>query len=438
MSGTQLLAVGFLGMILLGTILLMLPISSKQGIWTDPLTALFTATSASCVTGLIVVNTFEYWSTFGHVVLIVMIQIGGLGFITLGSGILLLQQRHFGLRERNWLKDSLNVLEYKGLTGLLALVLKGTLLFEGVGALILAIRFIPKMGFADGIIYGIFHSISAFCNAGFDLFGKYGMSSVCSFKDDPVVILTFCVLILGGGLGFLTWEDLKNYKFNYKKYSLATKIILSMSAVLVIGGTILFLLIENSTSFAGMNGIEKFLSALFCAVTPRTAGFNIVDYGIMSEGGKLLTILLMFIGGASGSTAGGAKMATVFVLMLYLMSTLRRSTGTNIFGRRIGDDIVKRAAAVISIYVTLIIIASVTICSIQPFSIGDTLFEVVSAVCTVGVTTGITSQLNSVSRLIIIVLMYLGRLGTLSFAMSFTENKRVAHITLPLEEVTVG
>lgn len=439
LSGMQLIAFGFFFLIMTGTFLLMLPISSRDGTFTPFMTALFTATSASCVTGLILVDTFTHWSFFGQLVLLLLIQIGGLGFITIGTAVSLILRKKIGLKERGWIKESFNVLDIGGVVRLIKRVLKGTLLFEGIGALLLFIRFFPRMGLAQSIYYSIFHAISAFCNAGFDLMGRYEQySSFTAYYNDPVVCFTLCFLILIGGIGFFVWSDIADHKFHFRKYALQTKMVLSVSAVLIFGGALLFYLIEGNRLYADMDLTGKICSSFFSAVTPRTAGFNTTDTGALSEGGKLLTIILMFVGGGSGSTAGGVKMVTVFVLLLYLRSTLLRTTGTNIFGRRIETNTITKAAALLSTYLFFILAATLTICSIQDFPIGDTLFEVVSAICTVGMSTGLTGSLNGVSQIIIVFLMYIGRLGSLSFALSFTDHKKLTHIMQPVERINIG
>lgn len=439
LSGMQLIAFGFFFLIMTGTFLLMLPISSRDGTFTPFMTALFTATSASCVTGLILVDTFTHWSFFGQLVLLLLIQIGGLGFITIGTAVSLILRKKIGLKERGWIKESFNVLDIGGVVRLIKRVLKGTLLFEGIGALLLFIRFFPRMGLAQSIYYSIFHAISAFCNAGFDLMGRYEQySSFTAYYNDPVVSFTLCFLILIGGIGFFVWSDIADHKFHFRKYALQTKMVLSVSAVLIFGGALLFYLIEGNRLYADMDLTGKICSSFFSAVTPRTAGFNTTDTGALSEGGKLLTIILMFVGGGSGSTAGGVKMVTVFVLLLYLRSTLLRTTGTNIFGRRIETNTITKAAALLCTYLFFILAATLTICSIQDFPIGDTLFEVVSAICTVGMSTGLTGSLNGVSQIIIVFLMYIGRLGSLSFALSFTDHKKLTHIMQPVERINIG
>ena len=435
----QLIALGFFLLIMCGALLLMLPISSRDGTWTPFMTALFTATSASCVTGLILVDTYAHWSTFGQIVLICLIQIGGLGFITIGTAVSLILRRKIGLKQRGWIKESFNVLDIGGVVRLIRLVLKGTLLFEGIGALLLFTRFYPRMGLARGIYYAIFHSISAFCNAGFDLMGYYEpYSSFTSYYDDPVVTFTICALILIGGIGFIVWSDIAQHKWHFRKYALQTKMVLTFSAVLVFGGALLFYIIEGNRLYADMDLTGKICSSFFSAVTPRTAGFNTTDTSALSEGGKLLSIILMFIGGGSGSTAGGVKMATIFVLLLHLRSTLQRTTGTNIYGRRIEDSTITKASALLCTYLFCGIAATLVICSMQNFAIGDVLFEVTSAICTVGMTTGITGQLNLASQIIIAFLMYIGRLGSLSFALSFTDHKKPTQVMQPVERINIG
>lgn len=439
LSGMQLMALGFFLLILLGTLLLMLPISSRSGISTPFMTAFFTATSASCVTGLVLVDTYTHWSLFGQLVLLFLIQIGGLGFITIGTSIMLILRRKIGLKQRGWLKESFNVLDIGGVVRLIRRVLRGTLFFEGIGAVILAIRFYPRMGLAQSIYYGIFHSISAFCNAGFDLMGKYeAFSSFTAYYADPVVTVTLCLLILTGGIGFFVWSDLVDHKWHFRKYSLQTKLMLSATLVLVLGGALLFYLIEGNRLYADMDMTGKICSSFFSAITPRTAGFNTTDTGSLSEGGKLLSIILMFIGGGSGSTAGGVKITTILVLLFHLRSTLLRSQGNNVFGRRIDDSTITKAAALLCTYLFFSVAAVLILCSVQNFPIGDAMFEVFSAICTVGMSTGLTGQLNLVSQIVLIFLMYIGRLGSLSFALSFTDHKKLTHIMQPVEHINIG
>lgn len=438
MSNMQKIASGFLLLILTGTLLLMLPVSSRDGHSASFLTALFTSTSASCVTGLIVADTFTQWSLFGQLVLLVLIQIGGLSFITIGVVISLLFQRRIGLKSRGLIKESVSALNIGGVVHLMKHVITATLLFEGVGAVILSLCFIPDMGLAAGVYYGIFHSVSAFCNAGFDLMGQFGQSSFCNYYDHPIVILTLIALIFTGGIGFIVWEDMFQNKWHVKKYLLHTKMMLSASALLFFGGAFIFFLLEKENILSGMPAGGQLLASLFASATPRTAGFNTISYADLTESGKLLTIILMFIGGGSGSTAGGIKVTTVFVLFLYLRSTLTRTNGCNIFGRRLEDDAITKASAVFCLNLFLAVAASMIICAMQGFPLIDTLFEVISAISTVGMTTGLTPRLNVCSKLIIIFLMYMGRLGGLSFALSFTDRKKPSPVMQPTETINIG
>lgn len=439
MSGTQMIALGFLLFIFIGTILLMLPVSSRNGEWTPFITALFTSTSATCVTGLILVDTFTHWSIFGQLVLLVLIQIGGLGFITIGITVSLMLRKKIGLKQRGLIKESLNTLEIGGVVRLVRRVIGGTFLFEMSGAFILTLRFLKDMDVLHAIYYGIFHSISAFCNAGFDLMGRYSpFSSITRFYNDPVVILTISALILIGGIGFFVWNDIKEHGLHFRRYALQTKMVLSATAVCLIGGTLLFYLFEHNRLFAGMRFGEQLLNSFFCAVTPRTAGFNAVDNGALSESSKFLSIVFMFIGGAPGSTAGGVKVTTIFVLLLSVRSTLTRTTGTNIFGRRLEESVITKSAVVLMFQLTLALSATLAITAISGYPVIDVAFEAFSALDTVGMTTGITSSLSTSCHIILILLMYLGRLGSLSFALSFTDKKRIAHVMQPVEKINVG
>lgn len=303
-SQMQMIALGFFCIILIGTLLLMTPAASRSGTPTDFLTALFTSTSATCVTGLVVTNTYLHWSLFGQIIIITLIQIGGLGFITFGFGFSLFLRKKITLRQRGLLKESVNVLNTGGIVRLARLILRGTLLFEGVGAIILTLCFWRDMPFHQALYYGIFHSISAFCNAGFDLMGAFGMSSFIGYNANWVVCLTLMALILIGGIGFFVWSDLKEHKLHFRKYALHTKIVLVTSVILAVVPTILFWILERHALFADMSGSQALLNALFCAVTPRTAGFNTTDIASLSQSSQFLTIILMFIGGCPGFYRG--------------------------------------------------------------------------------------------------------------------------------------
>lgn len=439
LSRTQWIAVGFLMIILCGTFFLMLPISSRGPGGTDFLSAFFTATSATCVTGLVVVDTYQYWSLFGQLVIILMIQVGGLGFVTIGVTILLMMGRKIGLADRGLLKDSVNTLEIGGIVRLTKLIVKGTLLIEGVGALLLAIRFIPELGFAEGVFYGIFHSISAFCNAGFDLMGRFeAYSSLTRYADDWLINLTVISLILVGGLGFVVWRDLYQKRFHFRKYTLHTKMVMTALLVLVTVPALLFWLLERNGVLAGMSGSGQFFGSLFAAVTPRTAGFNTTDVAAMGDAGKLLTLVLMLIGGNPGSTAGGVKTTTIMVLLFYIVSMIQHREGVNIYGRRLEDGIIEKAAVVFTLTLTMAVTASFLICAVDNLPLSDVLLETFSAVDTVGMSTGITRETGAFSRIVLILLMYSGRIGSLSFALAFTDKRQKSSIRQPMERINIG
>ncbi len=439
-SKVQFIALGFLITILMGTLLLMLPVSSRSGEAASFLEALFTATSATCVTGLVVVDTFTHWSLFGQIVIICMIQIGGLGFISIGLILAVLLGRKVSLRHRGLMQESVNTLQIGGIVKLTKKMITGTLIFEGIGAVILAIRFSFMMSPGRAIFYGIFHSISAFCNAGFDLLGCYGeYNSLCGFEGDWTINLTISALVIIGGLGFVVWDDISKNGIRIKKYRLHSKIVLAVTTFLLVVGTTLFMIFEWDNTMAGMDASTRFLASFFSSVTPRTAGMNSVDTGALTPASKLLTMILMFIGGSPGSTSGGAKTTTIFVIVAYLWTTMRGKYGIDVFSRRLKEDVVRKAALVIGVNMILFITGAMVIFAVQPeLGFADVIFEVISGISTVGMTTGITRSLSVASRIVIIVLMYCGRIGSLSFALSFSENKRVVPLQQPEEEINIG
>ena len=438
-STTRLIALGFALIILAGTVLLSLPIATRSGS-PNILTSLFTATSATCVTGLAAADTYQNWTLFGQLVILCLIQTGGLGFMTIGVYISVLLKRRIGLQERETLHESVNTLAIAGVVRLAKNIVKGTLLIEFFGAVLLAIRFIPKFGIANGIYFSIFHSISSFCNAGFDLMGiNEAYSSLSMFEGDILVNLVVSALILTGGIGFIVWDDVARNKWHVKRYLLHTKIVLTVTIALTAAGTILFLIFENDGVFADMSIEQKIIGAFFSSVTPRTAGFNTVDTAALSNSGKLLTMVYMFIGGSPGSTAGGVKTTTVIALFFYAVAMVLNREDINMFGRRLTDDVVKKANAVVMINFTLAVAAAMVIMAMQPLlPISDVVFEVLSAIGTVGMTTGITRDLNVISKLIIILLMYCGRLGSLSFALVFAKKGSANSLRLPQEKIIVG
>ena len=438
LNQVQYIAVGFFLIIMAGTCFLMLPISSRQGEWTGFLDALFTATSATCVTGLVVFDTYTHWSLFGQLIILMLIQIGGLGFVTIGVGFSILFRRRIGLRQRDLMKESVNALEIAGVVKLVRKILMGTLLFEGLGAGLLSSRFVPRFGPVKGIYYGIFHSISAFCNAGFDLMGcQEEFSSFTSYVGDPLINLTLMALIVIGGLGFVVWSELSIKKLHWKNYSLHTKLVLVTTVVLILGGALFLFLFEQGNTLEGMNGGEQVLASLFGSVTARTAGFNTVDTGALHQESKFLTILLMFVGGSPGSTAGGVKTTTIAVMLIYIASYLKGSD-CNVFHRRISDEIVKKASMVFCLNLMLGIISVLIILATSSLATEDILFEVYSAISTVGMSTGITRSLNVTGKIVIALLMFCGRIGSLTFALSLVQKPETAKLTLPVERITIG
>lgn len=440
LSRVQTIAVGFLLIIAIGTILLMLPISSKSGESAGFLNALFTSVSSTCVTGLVVVDTYTNWTIFGQIVILMLIQLGGLGFITIGVFFSIFLKRRIGLKERNLIQESVNTLQIGGTVRLVRKIVCYTAVIEITGALLLMIRFIPQFGLVQGIWYGIFHSISAFCNAGFDLMGQIEpYSSLTMYYNDILVNVVIMFLIVIGGIGFIVWDDISKHKWHVKKYMLHTKIVLTATVILVLGGSLLFYLFERGNLLDGMSAKDQALASIFGSVTTRTAGFNTLDTGAYSEATRLLNVVLMFIGGSPGSTAGGIKTTTIVVILLYIWSNLRNNKGLNIFGRRLDEDSIKKAATVFFINLLLASSCALIICGIESECwMSDVLMEVFSAIGTVGISTGITRDISAVSQCILIFLMYCGRLGSMSFALSFMEKKQSSAVELPVERITIG
>lgn len=436
---SQISAISFMSIILIGALLLTLPISSRSGEATPFIDALFTSASATCVTGLVVYDTYTHFSLFGQIVILSLIQIGGLGFMIIATLFSLMLKRKIGLKERGMLQESVSTIHIGGIVRLTKHILFGTVIFEAIGAIILALRFYPDMGLKQGLYNGVFHSISAFCNAGFDLMGRFEpSSSLTLYSGDIVVNLVIMSLIVVGGVGFLVWEDIFTNKLKFCKYRLHTKIVLVVTATLIIVPAIIFYSIERTNSFAGMGTTESWLASFFQSITPRTAGFNTVNIAELSEGSILLTIILMVIGGSPGSTAGGVKTTSFAVIILSLMASIRHTEDINVFNRRLERDVIKKAYDVITIYFMCCALAVLLICALQPFGLKEVFFEVVSALSTVGMSTGITPDLNSLSKFIITLLMFFGRVGSLSVALVFSEKKEYIPIRKPVEKISIG
>ncbi|MFI3168879.1 MAG: TrkH family potassium uptake protein [Faecalibacterium sp.] len=440
MTYPQIIAIGYFFIILIGAGLLCLPIASRAEGSLPLLSALFTATSATCVTGLAVGDTYQLFTGFGQAVILFLIQIGGLGFMTIIIMFSFAFKKRIGLRTRTLLKESVNSTSVGGIVRLFHKVLLGTLLFEGVGALLLATRFIPRYGLWQGLWFSVFHSVSAFCNAGFDLMGVQSAgSSLVYWADDPVVCITIALLIMIGGIGFFVWADIQSHGLRFKKYQLHTKLVLTVSGILVVGGTLLFLAIEWNHTLANMPLWQKLLDAFFCAVTPRTAGFNVVDTTALQSSAKMLTIMLMFIGGSTGGTAGGVKTTTLAALVISAFDTLRGMKDTNVFGRRLEVDVLRRANAIFSVNIFGVSLACFMMMVFEPqLPLSSVLFEVVSAIGTVGLSVGVTGSCDAVGLCVLMVLMYAGRVGSMSFALLFTEQRSQPAVRCPEEKISIG
>lgn len=423
LSTLQVLVIGFALFILLGGVLLCLPISSRDGQGIPFLNGLFTATSATCVTGLVLYDTYTQFTVFGQAVILVLIQIGGLGFMIVAIMFSMFLGRRIGLRERALLMDSVNALKLGGVVRLTKRILILTVFFELTGAVILSARFIPEFGVRAGIWEGLFHAVSAFCNAGFDIMGRIApFSSLTHFAGDVVVNVTVMILVIVGGLGFFVWDDVTENKLHFKKYHLHSKLMISASAILIVGGAVLFYLFEGGYTLKDLNTGERILTSLFASVTPRTAGFNTVAISEMSEGGSLLTLVLMLIGAGPGSTGGGLKVTTVVVLMLGIISRTRNQEDINIYKRRLDSGLLRKAASNASIYLLLALFGAF-ILSAQGFNLTSGVFEAVSAIGTIGLSRGITTSLSDVSKITIMLLMYAGRVGSLSVAMAISTRR---------------
>lgn len=445
MSVWRYLTLGYLILILAGSFLLMLPFAKQSGEWgtfADYVDGLFTATSATCVTGLTPVVTGVHWTVFGQVVILLLIQIGGLGFTTLVSILFMaIGGKSFGLYERTAMVQSVGGSKLTGVKKLVKRILIGTLIFEAAGALLLMIRFVPQYG-GIGVWYSVFHSISAFCNAGFDIVGLQGQSLV-DYARDPLVSLVICFLIIIGGLGFCVWGDVADCKGNPRKFSFYTRLALIGTAVLLVVGTALFMVFEwNNPGYAGFNFGDKLLCSFFNATTARTAGYFTTDPATLSNSGTLLMIILMFIGACSGSTGGGIKVSTFTVILFGMFSVMRGKKDITIGKRRIDQGTLSQALAVFVAYLVLTITATLLINAIEPDAVAAfdaVMFETVSAIGTVGLTMALTPSLGIASELILIILMYLGRVGILTFAFALKRAKKSeAAVRRPVDSVFIG
>ncbi|MEG1773674.1 MAG: TrkH family potassium uptake protein [Oscillospiraceae bacterium] len=440
LTPAKLIILSFFALILTGACLLMLPAATKSGESTSFLDALFTATSATCVTGLIIYDTYSYWSVFGQAIILLLIQIGGMGVVTAAIAISLFTGQRISLRQRSVLQESISGMQVGGIVRLASFILKAILLFEGTGALLLAFRFCPEFGLFKGLWYAVFHAVSAFCNAGFDLMGtREAFSSLTDYAGDPLVNLVIMLLIVLGGLGFLVWDDVREHRLAFVRYRLQTKVVLTTTALLIVVPAIYFFFVEFSRPvWAQMTGGERFWASLFQSVTPRTAGFNSVDLTLLTEPGVLLMIALMLIGGSPGSTAGGVKTTTFATLLLCVRSVLKKQESIQCFGRRIESDTLKSAVSLLVLYATLFLTGGAIIALADGVPLIAALFETASAIGTVGLSLGITGELGTVSHITLIALMYFGRVGGLTMLYAVAERYTAIPTQLPLGRLTVG
>ena len=437
---TQVLVIGFAIVILIGGILLNLPIASQKGSSMGFLNALFTATSAVCVTGLAVVDTGTHFTVFGKTIIAILIQVGGLGFMSMATLIFVLLGKKISLKERLVMQEALNQNNLAGLVKFTLYILIGTFIIEAFGALFLSFRFVPEYGFLKGLGFSIFHSISAFCNAGFDLIGNG--RSLTPYVGDVVINFTIISLIVLGGLGFSVMVDIVNHR-GFRRLALHSKMVLLITALLIGIGFIAFLILEwsNPETLGGLSLGQKLLAGLFQSITPRTAGFNTIDTGRLTNASLLLTIVFMFIGGSPASTAGGIKTTTIGVVLFLVISVIKGREDTELFGKRISRGIVQRAIIIAIIALTLVIVFTMVLTITEPnFSFIEILFETVSAFGTVGLSMGITSELSGIGKVVVMFLMFSGRVGplTITLALARQQRRNKGNIKYPEDKVLVG
>lgn len=434
LTSFQIIILGFSSVILIGTVFLMLPAASEEGVATPFLEALFTSTSAVCVTGLVIHDTATYWSDFGQIILMMLIQIGGMGVITVAALFSILSGRKISLMQRSTMQEAIAAPKVGGIVRLTGFIIRTALCIELLGAALMAPVFIGDHG-ARGIWMSLFHSVSAFCNAGFDLMGiREQFSSLTDYAQEPVVNVVIMLLIVIGGIGFLTWDDIRMNRWRLHRYRMQSKVILSMTAALILVPALFFYFYEFSAWAPG----ERILVSLFQSVTPRTAGFNTVELNEMSEAGLSVMIVLMLVGGSPGSTAGGMKTTTVAVLFAAAVSTFSRKEDTHLFGRRVDLGVVKNAATILLMYVTLFFAGGLVISITEGLPLMDCLFEAASAIGTVGLSLGITQEIGTLSRCILILLMFFGRVGGLTLVFAAVSGTNTNVVRMPREKITVG
>ncbi len=435
LSSSQMIILGFILVIFLGSLLLMLPAATRDRRGAAFLDALFTATSAVCVTGLVVQDTAAYWSLFGQAVILALIQIGGMGVVTIMVILTVISGKKISLKQRSTMQEAISAHRVGGIVRLTGFIIRMTAAFELLGAMLLFPVFCREAGIKKGLWYSLFHAVSAFCNAGFDLMGsREAYSSLTAYANNPVVNLTIMALIVIGGIGFITWDDIRVNRFHIRKYRMQSKVILTAAILLITVPAFYFFFLE----FSGVPAGKRFWYALFQSVTTRTAGFNTADLTVLSETGLALMILLMLIGGSPGSTAGGMKTTTAAVLLSTSVSVFRRREHTRFFGRRIGEEVIRNAATILTMYLVLFLLGGFVICRIEHLPLLTCLFETASAIGTVGLTLGITPELSAVSHGILILLMYCGRVGGLTLIFAALSGNQGNTARLPKEKLTVG
>ena len=435
LTSFQLIILGFAGVILLGALILMLPVASASGAWTPFRESLFTSTSAVCVTGLVIYDSGSYWSGFGQGVILLLIQIGGLGVITMAATFLMLAGKNISLKERSAMQDAISAPAVGGIVRLTRFILKGTFFIELLGALAMLPVFCRDYG-SRGIWMSVFHSVSAFCNAGFDILGRPGnlYPSLTAYIADPLINIIVVLLIVTGGIGFLTWDDVCTHRLHLRRYRMQSKVILAATGLLILFPAILFFF----TDFSDLPMEQRFLASLFQAVTPRTAGYNTADLTAMTEASRAVMTVLMLIGGAPGSTAGGMKVTTLTVLTANAFATFRRRAEPQLFHRRLEGAAIRNASTILMLYLTLFFTGAVIISTAEGLPLSACLYETASAVGTVGLTLGLTPQLGTLSQWILIVLMFLGRVGGLTLIYAAYSGRDLSCARFPQEKITVG
>lgn len=440
LTPARIIIFGFLALILFGALLLTLPVSTRDGLGASFEDALFTATSATCVTGLVVQDTYTYWSPFGQAVVLALIQIGGMGVVTMALAIFTITGRRIGLKQRVVMQETVSAPHVGGMVRLVVFIVRGTLLVEGAGAVVLALRFCPQFGFGKGLWFAVFHSVSAFCNAGFDLMGESGaFSSLVHYSADPLVNITIMALITIGGIGFFVWDDLLQNGLHFRRYRLQTKLVLVTSGLLIVLPAAYLYFVEFShPQWAGLSAGERVLAALFQSVTTRTAGFNTIDQTALSGPALMLCTLTMLVGGSPGSTAGGFKTTSLAVLVLCVASVLRQRDSIQVFSRRFPPVVLRHTATLVTLYAGLFLAGAMAICEWDGVPLSAALYETASAIATVGLTVGITPGLGLASHLVLVFLMYFGRVGGLTLLYAVAGAHPAPHGTLPEEKVNVG